>query len=84
MWGVSIFAISLIVLVAILLVLALLYYLFFSLEFIQPTSVQQQLFGIHITIFGGLIYLKSGAVPAFVIMLVGFGIGVVASFKGRS
>ncbi|MCT2536238.1 hypothetical protein NC661_13615 [Aquibacillus koreensis] len=56
-------------------------FIFFNVAgFIKPTTVQIQLFGIHLTIFGGFI-INDMLVIGFLIMLLGLAIGLYGSFK---
>ncbi len=57
------------------------FFFFSTVGFIKPTTLQTQLFGIHLTIFGGFILLNDLSATGLVIMLLGLGLGVYGSFK---
>ncbi|TFB24087.1 hypothetical protein E3U55_04545 [Filobacillus milosensis] len=65
----------------ILLLIVIAFFFFSSVKFIEPTTTQMQLFGIHLTLFGGLLLLKNLLWTGFLIMILGLFIGVYASFK---
>ncbi|QHE52770.1 hypothetical protein [Pontibacillus sp. HMF3514] len=65
----------------IILIIVITFIFFYSASFIKPTTVQIQLFGIHLTIYGGFVLLNN-LLTGFLSMLVGLAIGVYGSFKG--
>ncbi|MGD7045834.1 hypothetical protein [Jeotgalibacillus proteolyticus] len=52
-----------------------------SIDFIKTTPIQIQVFGIHLTIFGGLLVLNDSTIIGFLIMLLGLTIGIFGVFK---
>jgi len=67
----------------ILLLIVIAFFFFSFVKFIKPTTVQIQLFGIHLTLFGGFLLLKNLLWTGFLIMILGLSIGVYGSFIGN-
>lgn len=70
-----------IVLFIIILFIGIAFFILQSIDFIKPTSIQIQLFGIHLTIFGGLLSFNNSIIIGFLIMLLGLIIGIMGVFK---
>lgn len=52
-----------------------------SLEFINPSSVQIQLFGIHLTLFGGFFLFINILIIGVLNMFIGLSMGLYALYK---
>ncbi|KAB8126380.1 hypothetical protein F9U64_20175 [Gracilibacillus oryzae] len=72
-----------IILFAILLLTVIGFFFFYAVGFIRPAAVQIQLFGIHLTLFGGILLMIGSTGTGFFIMLLGLALGVFGSFKSE-
>ncbi|RPF50268.1 hypothetical protein [Aquisalibacillus elongatus] len=70
----------------IIFVMILFFGIYYYLGFIKPTSLQIQLLGIHIILFGGILFLNGHQTMNFLIMNLGLFVGVFGTFsnKGQS
>lgn len=62
----------------------MLFILFSVIGFIRPSKLEIQVFGLHITLFGGVFFIKDITVVGFLIMIIGLSLSVYACFKDES
>ncbi|MDV2582787.1 hypothetical protein [Alkalibacillus haloalkaliphilus] len=69
--------------IIILLLIVIAFFIFNAVNFIDPTPIQNQLFGIHLTLFGGILLISNLLGAGYLIMILGLAIGVYGSFKSN-
>lgn len=76
-------SITLVGLIVLTLLVIAIFYLFIVLEFINPSSLQVQLLGVHILLFGVIVLLafEDSSGYGFTFGLIGFFVGIFGSFR---
>ncbi|MZQ81277.1 hypothetical protein GQF01_03955 [Paenibacillus sp. 5J-6] len=76
-------SITLVGLIVLTLLVIAIFYLFIVLEFINPSSLQVQLLGGHILLFGVVVLLafEDSSWYGFTFGLIGFFVGIFGSFR---
>ncbi|MDQ0353042.1 Na+-transporting NADH:ubiquinone oxidoreductase subunit NqrF [Alkalibacillus filiformis] len=67
----------------IIILIVIAFFIFSAVKFIDPTPIQVQLFGIHLTLFGGILLFSNLLGTGYFIMVLGLVIGVYGSFKSN-
>ncbi|GEN45563.1 hypothetical protein [Alkalibacillus haloalkaliphilus] len=65
----------------VILLIVIVFFIFNAVDFIDPTPIQIQLFGIHVTLIGGILLISTFIGTGFLTMMLGLALGVYGSFK---